>query len=538
MQRKQTLLLLAILLLSTAFLQAQNKTKISWGKEASEPKGTVISKVVSWNKNGIFALRIKNANSRNVADGPSKIYLEHYNRDMDLVNRKELSLKIKKKKREFEDLMMIGGQLYFFTSFNNQAKKKNYLFAQKISPKSLRPEANLTYIGEIDTKNKYQEGSFNFHISRDSSKVLVYNQLPYKKNTSERFALRVFDNEMQELWSKDIKLPYDDSQFAIEDYQVDNEGNVYLLGVLYTDGSALVRRRGKPNYKYVILAYNEAGEELTKYKIDLKGKFITDLTFRVANDGELICSGFYSEKGTYSIKGTYFFRVDPKEKQIFNKNAKEFDFDFRTEYVSEKRKGKLRNRERKGDAKKEAELNAYSLDHLILRNDGGALLIAEQYYVEEQVDNYGYGVGVYNQNVRYDYYYNYNDIIVVNINPNGEVEWTARIPKRQETRNDNGYFSSYAMSIVRDKIYFIYNDNAKNFSPNKKENRFYNYNGSNSIVAVTAVHQDGDVYTSPLFENMDANIITRPKVCRQIGKKEMVIFGERGRRSRFGKIRF
>jgi len=403
----------------------------------------------------------------------------------------------------------------------------------------MKPESKLTFIGEIDTRNKYQEGSFNFHISRDSSKVLVYNQLPYKQNNPERFALRIFDNELQELWSKDIRLPYDDNQFVLEDYQVDNDGNVYLLGVLYSDNS-LVRRRGNPNYKYVILAYNKSGEELTKYKIDLNEKFITDLTFRVADNGELICSGFYSEKGTYSVKGTYFFRVDPKEKRIFNKNAKEFNFDFRTEYVSEKKKGKLKNRERKGDVKKAAELYSYSLDHLILRNDGGALLIAEQYFVEEQVDNYyGYGYSTFNNNnVRYDYYYNYNDIIVVNIDPNGEVEWTARIPKRQETRNDGGYFSSYAMSIVRDKIYFIYNDNAKNFNPDKKSNRFYNYNGSNSIIALTSVHQDGEVNTAPLFENMDANIITRPKICRQTGKKEMVIFGERGRRSRFGKLRF
>jgi len=536
MQRKNNLLLV-VLLLSTAFLQAQNKSKITWGKESTEPAGTAISKIVSWNKDGFFALRLKQATGNNAADGPSKVILERYNSSMNLVKSRQLSLKIKKKKRQFEDLMVIGGQLYFFTSFNNQAKKKNYLFAQRIDSKELRPNSDLRFIADIDTKNKYQEGAFNFHISRDSSKVLIYNQLPYKKNNPERFALRVFDNEMQELWSKDIKLPYDDNQFAVEDYQVDNDGNVYLLGVLYLDAS-LVRRRGKPNYKYVILAYNKSGEELTKYKIDLEQKFLTDLTFRVADNGELICSGFYSEKGTYSMKGTYFFRVDPKEKRVFNKNAKDLDFDFRAEYVSEKKKGKLKNREQEG--KKSLELYSYSLDHLILRNDGGALLIAEQYYVEEQIDNsYGYGgFNNYNGVVRYDYYYNYNDIIIVNINPNGEVEWSARIPKRQETRNDGGYFSSYAMSIVRDKIYFIYNDNARNFAVDKKDNRFYNYNGSNSIIAQTAVYQDGEVSTAPLFENSDARIITRPKVCRQTGKKEMVIFGERGRRSRFGKILF
>ena len=101
------------------------------------------------------------------------------------------------------------------------------------------------------------------------------------------------------------------------------------------------------------------------------------------------------------------------------------------------------------------------MDQLILRNDGGALLIAEQYFVQEEYDRNQfydpYYSNYYNRNYNdIDYVYNYNDIIVVNIRPDGEIEWTARIPKRQVTTNDGGYYSSYAMSIVRSKIYFVF----------------------------------------------------------------------------------
>jgi len=98
MQRKYKLLLVAILL-STAFLQAQDKSKITWGKEVTEPPGTMISKVVSWSNNGFFALRLKNSRQTNAADGPSKVILERYNKSMNLVKSSELSLKHKKKKR-------------------------------------------------------------------------------------------------------------------------------------------------------------------------------------------------------------------------------------------------------------------------------------------------------------------------------------------------------------------------------------------------------------------------------------------------------
>ena len=245
--------------------------------------------------------------------------------------------------------------------------------------------------------------------------------------------------------------------------------------------------------------------------------------------------------------------MDTKTKQVYNKNLKEFDFEFLTEYMSESKKEKARKAEREGNEKKAPELYNYSLDNLILRSDGGALLIAEQYFVYERYDYndpfyyggwYGYRYSRFNRfydpyyrgNTQRDVYYNYNDIIIVNIRPNGEIEWTARIPKQQETINDGGYYSSYAYSVVRDKIYFVFNDNARNFDG--ESNRIYNYNGRNSVVAMATLSKDGSVVTEPLFSNRDADVIARPMICRQIGKREMMIYGELGRSYRFGKLTF
>jgi len=68
------------------------------------------------------------------------------------------------------------------------------------------------------------------------------------------------------------------------------------------------------------------------------------------------------------------------------------------------------------------------------------------------------------------YYYYYNDIIVININPGGETEWTKKIAKRQPSSNDGGFFSSYSLSIVKDKMYFVFNDSPKNLITSVKEN--------------------------------------------------------------------
>ncbi|MEN0047949.1 MAG: hypothetical protein AAF806_12890 [Bacteroidota bacterium] len=527
--------ILGLLLFSLSFSSsfAQSKADglpgdIEWGEELKQPAGTILSKTIAYNKSGMYALRVKDITDEEKA----RVYIERYDNDLRLKKAQEIELKYKKKDRQFEDVIYHGGQLYLLTSFHNQAKKKNYLFKQKISNERLQiNDRDIEKIGELDTRNILRDGGFDLVQSKDTSKLMVYHQLPYKKGEAENFKLRVFDESFSEIWSKDISLPYNNEIFSVEEYRVDNQGNVYLLGVLYRD-KVRIRRNGSPNYQYVILTYTQDGSQANEYKIQLRDKFITDLTFRPDGRGNLVCSGFYSDRGTYSIKGTYFFRINTETKEIFNENTKAFDFEFLTEFLSENKKRKAKDAERSGDTRRQAELYRFSLDELILRSDGGALLIGEQYFVYE--DFYrdpwtGFS--------RFDRYYHYNDIIIVNIRPTGEIEWATRIPKRQVTRNDGGYYSSYAMSIVRDKIYFVFNDNNRNFADTRND-RLYNFNGRNSIVSIVEVSKDGNWTITPLFPNREVDLITRPKVCKQVGRKKMLVYGEWGRLFRLAHLEF
>ncbi len=535
--------MLNLLLVNAIYAQSDSEFsgEMTWGQEYKEPSNSYLSEILGNDGSGFYALRRQLKGGIMTGGSPQKIYIEKYDQDMKLKKSKEIDLRYKKKKRDFEKVLYLNNQFYLLTSFNNKAHKANYLFVQSIKKKTLTLNKKINKIAESPARDEYREGKFNFHVSKDSSNVLVYSQLPNQKKASERFSIQIFDNNFEKKWEKDIQLPYPDNRFSITDYRVDNNGNVYLLGILYENQSGFLRRN--TNYQYVILAYTQNGEASEEYNVNLKDKFITDLTFRVGKDGKLICSGFYSEKNSFSIKGTYFFQIDPKNSQVYNSNYKEFDFEFVTEYYSDRRKRKAKKAEEEGDTRRSAELYQYSLNDLILRSDGGAVLVAEQYYVERREDNrftnggfynpYGFRNNQFRENI--EYYYNYNDIIIVNIRPNGEIEWASRIPKRQETRNDGGYYSSYAMAIVRDKICFVYNDNGRNFGA-KDNNRRYGFNGSNSILALTEVGMDGSVNTYPISSNREQGIITRPKICKQIGKKEVAIFGERGKRFRFGKL--
>lgn len=525
---KITKIIVLFLFFSQIMFGQFGRPQVRWGEELTQPTNSYLDKIIANTPEGMYALRIKESGI--VESG--KVFLELYNQSMNLKKAKELELDYNGKTRKFEQIIKLGEDFYFITSFHNEAKKKNYLFQQKINKEQLSvSDRSIQLIGEFETKSVLKTGAFDIVQSKDSSRVLVFHQLPYKKGNAKKFRLRVFDDSFQQLWDKEITLPYNEEIFSVEEYQVDSKGNVYMLGIIYQDKSK-ERRLGKPNYQYVILAYTEGGFVQDEYRIALKDDFITDLTFRVANNGDLVCTGFYSQKGTSSVKGTYFFRIDARTKEIYNQNQKSFDFDFLTEFYTEKQKQRARNAERQGNVNQQPELYKFALNDLILRSDGGALLVAEQYYIyQRSYRDFWYGT------FRYDYFYHYNDIIVVNIRPDGEIDWATRIPKQQITVNDGGYYSSYAMSIVRDKIYLIFNDSSRNFSEGNR-NRIYNYDGRNSVVALTEISIDGTWDIKPLFQNREVDLVTRPKVCQQIERRAMVIYGELGRSFRFAKLDF
>lgn len=542
-------------------LDMRHSNQVKWSNPYQEPSNSDLQKIVATEGGGFYALRIRKSGV--LGAGSIKAIVEYYDNNMKLVREKELDLEYKGKERFLKDVVMLQGKLWLMTYFYNEKHEKTYLFAQRINNQTLTLSKDIIKISEQDETNRERQDVFSYATSRDSSKIVVFTRQANEKRQQE-FAISVFDSDFNEVWSKNATLPFGKNNFSVDEYQVDKNGNVYLLGVIYTEGASRLSRSGKPTYQYDLLIYTK-DNDLQEYKINLKDRFITDLTFRVADDGDLVFSGFYSDKSAKSMKGTCFFKINPQTKDMTSVSTREFDFDLLTENLSDRNKEKAKAAAMTNNKEKEAELPSYSLDKLILRSDGGAILIAEQFYIEERYNNnfnrFGYGYpysfnGFYDpfytpfyspfyssyyynryNNRQADYYFNYNDILVVNIRPDGEIDWTARIPKRQLSRNDNGIYSSYAMSTVADKLYFIYNEDPRNLDPKSKK-LYTDEPDKYSVVVLAEVDRSGHVTRAPLFQNKEEGIVTRPKICRQIGRRDMAIYGEQGKNYRFGLLNF
>jgi hypothetical protein len=531
---------------------------VVWSEEYQEPSNAEIQKIVATEGGGFYALRIKESGmlTNNVIGKP---YLEYYDARMKLVRKKEIDMRYKGKDRYLKDVIMVNNRLWLLSYFYNEGHGKTYLFAQEINKSNFNLAKDMVKIAEQGETNRDRSDVFSVTVSRDSGQVLVLNRQPNKKD-EQSFSLAVYDGNFNEVWGRDTKLPYARRNFSVEDYQVDNQGNVYLLGIIYTEGSNRLERRGRATYQYNIVAYLKDVVEPQEYKILLKDRFVSDLTFRPSENGDLVCAGFYSEKDAKGAKGSCFFKINPKTGDMTSISTREFDFDFMTANLSDRSKQQAKAATDRDDKEREPELFDYQIDKLIMRSDGGVIMIAEQFYIEERqrFNNMGMNpwmggrYGWYDPwgwndpwswrygnrfNNQMDYYFHYNDIIVVNIQPDGEIAWSSRIPKRQVSVNDGGKYSSYTMSTVADKLYFAYNENPRNLDPTRRVSVAETTDRS-SVVFLAEISRDGSLHRYPLFSNRDKGVITRPKICRQVGRRDMAIYGESGRTYRFGVLSF
>lgn len=530
---KNTLLLFTSCLLLIVGVQAQSKSEkvtITWGDEQVLGKKVVFDDIIGSDEDGIYIIK------RNFK-GKAPILIERYGNDMSLKKSVPIRLGEKKEERIYQYGTQIDGELILFTTILDKKAKVNLLFAQTVNKKTLKPSSKLTRVGAInfDGSARKNSGSFTYQVSNDDKRILIYYNLPYEKNSNEKISYHILDKDLNLLWEKSVTLPYESDLFRTVDYDIQENGDLYMLAKIFQD-KPKNRKKGKPNYHYQILAYTNKGENKKEYSIILQDKFLTDMKIAINDDGDIICGGFYSDNGTTSINGSYFLKIDENSKSIVSKSFKEFGIDFITQNMTDKQKKKTKKKEEKG---KDVELFQYDLDNIVLKSDGGAVLVGEQFFIRVVTTTDSQG------NTYTTYHYYYNDIIVISIGADGQIEWTEKIAKRQHTVNDGGYFSSYSLAIHGDKMNFIFNDNIKNLASSrmtkgKEKGAVYDFTRKlkTSVAVLVQVDSDGRQVKEALFNAKEAELLIRPKVAQQISDNELVIYGQKRKVQRFGKVTF
>ena len=520
------LLLLSFLLLAFMPARAQKKTdkaNVKWGKDMTIKEDGQFIDVIDDLDNSTFVLMRR-----------KKDILIQRMDGLKVVWQKPVEMELDKKDLTIKNIILTKTDILVFFRFYDKKENENRLYMSAYDQAGFKQLKRFEKIASIPADKQSNTGAFIVSASPDRSKVLVQVLPPYeKKEDIERSTMNVYDADMQLQWSQEFRLPYTDVDYRVESQRVDNDGSVLVLGVKYADKKErkALKRDSKSTYEYHLLVYTGSSPTPQDHVIGVQDKFLQDMNLSMANEGDIICAGLYGNKNSFSVRGAFFLRIDRASKTIAHESFKEFSDDFITSYMTDKEAKKAQKKASKKD--EDVELYQYMIHDIIHRDDGGAVLVAEQYFMREvcYTDKNG--------NTRCNYHYYYNDLIVVNIDPKGDIEWATKVPKRQHSINDGGTFSSCAVDVKDGRIYLVFNDSGENlFVKSGDKIKQFELKGKDALVVLATVDGDGSVSREALFTPDRRDVILRPKDCVQLKDDAMFIYASRKKDYRFGMIEF
>lgn len=522
-------MMLGALPLTTHAQKKTDNAEVNWGPELNVKEDGAFSYLIDETPDAIYEMvRFK-----------KDLHIQRVDHELKVVYHKPLELEMDKKDMLLEGVQVVNDRIVVFASLYDKKKDENSLYMKMYDASDMAPVGHYEKIARIPAEKKGNRGAFTLHISPDGSKIMVEVEKPRVKEGRERFGVKVFDKEMNDLWDRDIDLPYADDEFLRESVRVDNDGSLLMIGVRYTQKVERRERKraDQTTYDYHVLVYSANADDPQDYTIAVKDKFLQDMTLSLdEKGGDIICAGFYSDKGTRGIKGPYYLTLDHATKQIKHESYGVFDHDFVTMYMTEKEEKKADKKAKKNDQDLGIEWD-YDLREIVRKEGGGAVLMAEQYYMYVTTTCYSTQGG--GRTCTTTYHYIYNDIIAVSVDPSGNIEWSAKVPKRQYTINDGGTYSSYALEVKGENLYLIFNDTGENLflKPGDKVHQF-ELSGKDALVTIATISSEGQVTREALFTPERRDVVLRPKDCVQLQDDRMLIYASRKKDARFGTVTF
>lgn len=286
-------------------------------------------------------------------------------------------------------------------------------------------------------------------------------------------------------------------------------------GLLHNDGTFYMSAytpTGSRSYadQLFLLVLPQDERRFTAKELPLNAMYAAGTYMKLDNTNDKVyIAGFYSDKKNGFYEGVLYAyynlktgSYEPAKFIAFNDNALA------------------------SDKNKKRAFSDYQVRNLIVKNDGGFVLIAEDYFVTTR-NSYSPGFGYYSfyyptmgASVRE---YNYRDILAMSYDADGQRQWRSFVRKDQYSQEDGGMFSSFAMVNTGGALGFLFND----------------FNTTRSRVQLASLDGDGKISIQALTtarSNDDADWM--PRQAKQVAAREIVVPCLRKRQICFAKIVF
>ena len=451
---KKLLSLTAIILLFNLQSNAQVKLSKDFSYEVSKPYKVVDGMKSYFSRDGeILAVKY----------GRGKFHFQKFSGE----KLNEVKHNIVEKGEGFtpESYIEYAGHYYFFFSRWNKAQGTEQLFVREIDFDKANWAGKERLLIKVKGKiaggfnfgtlllssTLSAKGKFNFDKSYNEKRFIVqYRMNPKTKSDAinkDVIGMHVYSPNMEEVWSKQVEMPYTEKKMNNVGYTIDEKGNTYILAEVFRTDKAKKIIKGKLNYDLELIRVNADDQSLSSFKIQLKDKFIKNINFYEGKDGGITIAGYYGNSPRSGTDGIFLYKLD-EDGELANESTYEIPVDVMKLYMSDRAQGRME----KKDGEKDYSMPNMVLREIVYGDDGSITLFGEKYYV---VSHYNSKTG----QTTYTYYY--QEILAARIDADNELVWMKKLPKNQKGSSPRGGMGYYVID-QKDYQYVLFLDNVKN----------------------------------------------------------------------------
>ncbi len=318
----------------------------------------------------------------------------------------------------------------------------------------------------------------------------------------------VFDDNLKLVWEKTFPMKISDRNIYIEQFIVNNNGDVFVSAKQWDSKDAY--KKNMPKYRYVVYKLTSGG--LTETTIDLgsdKAPWDAGL-FPATEGGGVYVGGFYTKTTTSkgSADGVFFSDVNAGGK------AKSNSYPFTDEF--------LKGLQTKKQEKKDEGITSFYIDYLMRLPDGSFTFIAEKYFVVTHTVSDGKG--------GFTTYYTYhtNEIVIPRFGADGSLISLDKIDKTFGHRSP--MLVSYSFFVKDNSVVLVFND----FKT--KEERKESGKGKAIYTDICYVPGNGTVDTKNIFTSKDVEKYYIPGQALDLGNGKHVVKAIKGKTYQYGVI--
>lgn len=455
----------------------------------------------------------------------NQYHIEKLDKDLNLVKTAAVKLHEGLKSYDLETIVHFHNEIYVFSS--RRRFDDNIVYYHKIDKETLASSTEFIKLIQIEFK-KGNWADFHFALSRRETKLLLACRTKLNLTKVQFNEFYVFDKNLDLVWEKKDFIEFRGQGPRDNKYIVDEEGNVSILSLIKR--TSILDIFSEIKNIYTIYRYTNFGATYNEYPVTFPDRFIRGLKILGGDNGELICSGLYSEIIGSGVRGTFYFRIDPVTGRIYDSHFHDFDQDLIASLAANKEPIVAKE-----------ELLSYVMTDLIYRSNGKIILIAEQFF---------------NQSFN-----TYNNLIVSCFDTVGQIYWTRVIPKKQnfdvkylskfeiEPEDYRDYviesgaldmvienYCSYALIAPLDKteIILFFNDNIKNINQPEKIRIFSR--PRKSYIAAVYIDEYGNMNKQSIYKWKKKSLYPEPIRYYNNLHETVIIPAFKGRKFNYYKI--